>query len=380
MDFSVKSQIQTTSVASQIVKSHPSVVELNLQSLLKDLFLALSNREKDVIVKRFSLENKKKETLEHLGMKFSVTRERIRQIEAMALNKLRRIIHTTELHFFNKLAQQTLFNQGGIMEEQMFFDSLFNRLPSHANNKNAIQLILLLDSSFFCDRAGHNHKSYWRLNLLSNDIIKLSMNEAVSFLEKCHTLVSTDAILSHLRKKNLLNGEISDPQFQDSFFKNILAVDQRLICFNGCYGLKEWRDINPRSIRDKACVVLKSSGQPLHFNEVAKRINNIGLCKKSVTVEAVHNELIRFHRFVLVGRGIYALKEWGYPVGTVADLIESLLLNKKQMTKHEIVTAILKQRIVKQGTISLNLQKYPQFERIGRAVYTLNLRKKKEEK
>ena len=101
-----------------------------------------------------------------------------------------------------------------------------------------------------------------------------------------------------------------------------------------------------------------------------------GFDKKIVTTQAVHNELIRYDQFVLVGRGLYTLKEFGFEKGTVADVIESLLRNKSPMTKQEIIEGVLKQRQVKKGTISLNLQKNPQFIRVGRAVYKLSSKKR----
>jgi len=133
-----------------------------------------------------------------------------------------------------------------------------------------------------------------------------------------------------------------------------------------------WRHINPRSIRDKAYIVLKKHTSPLHFVEIANKIAESGFDKKVVTTQAVHNELIRYDQFVLVGRGLYALKEWGYKKGTVADVIEDLLKKKTPMTKQEIIQGVLKQRQVKKGTISLNLQKNPKFVRVGRAVYRLS--------
>lgn len=92
--------------------------------------------------------------------------------------------------------------------------------------------------------------------------------------------------------------------------------------------------------------------------------------KKMVTPQAIHNELIRHGEFVLVGRGLYALKDWDIPAGTVADLIKSVLEeNGGPMKRQDIIQKVLEKRDVQIGTISLNLQKYPFFKRVGRAVY-----------
>ena len=71
----------------------PSPVETASKELLKenieDVLATLSDREAKVLKYRFGLENQKPMTLEEVGKKFGVTRERIRQIEAKALRKLK---------------------------------------------------------------------------------------------------------------------------------------------------------------------------------------------------------------------------------------------------------------------------------------------------
>lgn len=61
-----------------------------LKSQVKDMLSALSEREQKIIRLRFGIEDGKSHTLEEVGAEFSVTRERIRQIEAKALAKLRK--------------------------------------------------------------------------------------------------------------------------------------------------------------------------------------------------------------------------------------------------------------------------------------------------
>ena len=123
-------------------------------------------------------------------------------------------------------------------------------------------------------------------------------------------------------------------------------------------------------------IILRKAGTPLHFMEIANRIREAHFDHKNVTIQAVHNELIRYPQFVLVGRGLYALHEWGYEPGTVADVIEKILKEKGPLSKKEIISEVAKQRTVKVGTISLNLQKMPYFVRVGRAVYAFDQKKK----
>ena len=104
----------------------------------------------------------------------------------------------------------------------------------------------------------------------------------------------------------------------------------------------------------------------MHFSDIAKTIKGSTFKRKDVTTQAIHNELIKDKRFVLIGRGIYALKEWGYLEGTVADVIRKILSDAKgPMERSQIVEEVLKQRHVSENTILINLQEKSKFKRVG---------------
>jgi DNA-directed RNA polymerase delta subunit len=134
----------------------------------------------------------------------------------------------------------------------------------------------------------------------------------------------------------------------------------------------KWPIVNPKNIRDKIYVILKQNGKHMHFNDIAGAIKESDFKRKDVTTQAIHNELIKDKRFVLIGRGIYALKEWGYEKGTVADIISDVLKKAGEpLHRDEIVKRVLESRYVKETTILLNLQSKPQFKRVAKATYTL---------
>ena len=129
-------------------------------------------------------------------------------------------------------------------------------------------------------------------------------------------------------------------------------------------------NVNPRNIKDKIYVVLKQNGQPMHFSDIASQIASSNFKRKDVTKQAIHNELIKDKRFVLIGRGIYALNEWGYKKGTVADIIADVIKqNGQPMYRDDIVKQVLKRRKVKETTVLLNLQARPEFKRVAKATY-----------
>jgi hypothetical protein len=152
----------------------------------------------------------------------------------------------------------------------------------------------------------------------------------------------------------------------------LASTSKHLATLNGRWGLIKWPMVNPKNIRDKIYVILKERGKHMHFNEIAEAIKDSDFKRKDVTTQAIHNELIKDKRFVLIGRGIYALKEWGYEKGTVADIISEVLRAANQpLHRDEIVKQVLKSRFVKETTILLNLQGKPQFKRVAKATYAL---------
>lgn len=351
-----------------------SQLKLDLAQILEDIFLVLTPKEKEVIIKRFSLNNEPRQTLEKIGQSFSVTRERIRQIEKIAIGKLRRTLENTKLAEVTKLAKELLLAHGGLCLEDALISEMLQKLPSSSEvDGHIVRLALSISSEFTADEKNGLLKPYWRLKTIKDEDVAATAETAFQLLSKEKDVISTAELSSRTEKVLLEKGGKTDPQTVAS----LLAVDMRFKKIKESVGLMTWRHINPKSIRDKAYIVLKRGGSPLHFVEIANKITESAFDKKVVTTQAVHNELIRDEHFVLVGRGLYGLKEWGYKKGTVADVIEDLLRKKSPLTKQEIIAGVLKQRHVKKGTISLNLQKNPQFVRVGRAVYSLDESKKK---
>ncbi|MCC6643288.1 hypothetical protein IT411_00915 [Candidatus Peregrinibacteria bacterium] len=354
---------------TQEVANQNAQEKLNLTSIIEDLFLVLTTKEKDVIVKRFCLDNKPKQTLEKIGQTFSVTRERVRQIEKIALGKLRRTVETTKLSSINKLAKDILKASGGVLLESKLVSELISKIGSNQEvDGHIVKLALNINVDLVKFEKTNVYKPFWKLNTIAFDDIKAVINAGIAILNKKGDIYSDEELVKEVQQAFADRGK----QVESAFVTSAMEVDKRVKRVSEGFGLTSWRHINPRSIRDKAYIVLKKTNEPLHFVEIANRIASSGFDKKVVTTQAVHNELIRYDQFVLVGRGLYALREWGFKKGTVADVIEGLLKKKSPLTKQEIIAGVLKQRKVKKGTISLNLQKNAQFVRVGRAVYALD--------
>jgi hypothetical protein len=337
-----------------------------VQELVNSLLIVLSEKEKFIIENRFSLNENPRLTLENIGKKYSVTRERIRQIEKNALKKLERNVNNTSLNEVTMLALEIIKEKGGVVEEeQMVLEILKRSQNPNIIDVNSLKLTVDLEKDIVHVHNTIQFRPYWKVkNKSSENVRKVCEASYRELLEKGKVI--EDAKLAESIIAKLKINESS------AFAISCLHLDRRIKVLEGSkIGLTSWRSINPKTLRDKIYYVLKSAKNPLHYIEIANLISDLNIDTKSINTQAVHNELIRHSGFVLIGRGIYALQEWGYNEGTVADVIVDILKENGEMKRDLIIEEVLKRRQVKKITIQLNLKNKPEFERVGRDVYKL---------
>lgn len=314
----------------------------NYQKICQELLNDLSPKEKEIISRRFGLRNDKRETLESIGNSFGITRERVRQIEEAGLKKINQKIAQYQkiFQFFN----QYLKSFGGLRKEEILLTDLGEK-----KYQNQIYFLLTISQNFQRFAENEDFYSFWAID------------------KNCLTLTKNiiETLSGKLREIGhpLSLKELSS-FFPGLFLRTYLEISKKILSNSeGLYGLKDWPEINPRGVKDKAYLVFKKIKRPLHFREVADLIGG-------ALVQTVHNELIRDPRFVLVGRGIYALAEWGYYPGHVKDVIWRVIKEAgRPLTKEEILVKVREQRLVKESTILLNLSKKKYFFRNSQGKY-----------
>jgi DNA-directed RNA polymerase delta subunit len=137
----------------------------------------------------------------------------------------------------------------------------------------------------------------------------------------------------------------------------------------GEWGKSDSQNVKTKGIRDYAYLAMRKHGSPIHFRDIAKLIEK--LFNKKAHIATTHNELIKDKRFVLVGRGLYALTEWGYASGVVKEVIKKMIEKYGPLTKEEIIQRVMKERYVKENTILVNLQNSKFFKKDKDGRYTL---------
>ena len=350
--------------SSSTVSIAQTVAEL--PAIVDNLLLLLSDKEKVVIKKRFDLNAAGKATLEEIGKEFSVTRERVRQIEKNALAKMRRNVFNTALKSLHEFVTLVVKNNGGLVKTDSLVDEISKVLPGgYQADRGSLNLSLELHDGLESMGNTINFHPYVREKTLPDYFLKYTSNHLVNKLNKHGDVEELEKIHGELKEV------VKEVEFDMIKMRSLVEIDKRLALLDGdLIGLMEWRHIRPRTLRDKILYILRENEKdPMHFTDISKKISVANFDNRSINTQAVHNELIRHDSFVLIGRGIYALSEWGYERGTVAEVIAKILKLKKELDQDEIVSQVLQQRQVKKITILLALKNNKNFLRVGRRRY-----------
>lgn len=331
-----------------------------LTDVINDLLNYLEqDRERQIIIRRFGLEGKT-ETLEQIGEFLGITRERVRQLEKAILIRLKIAADDNKipsLPAFEKIAARFLSENGNIMKTQ----ALTKKILSDMKPRDNLIIAFISEVSNKLVLVDEND-SYAQATALAE------FGDAKTYRKKIDEIVKLIKT-----NKQPMSLEQLDQNLDYNHPNQILAlasISKKLATLNKQWGMANDPNVNPRNIKDKIYVVLKQNGQPMHFSDIAEQIINSSFKRKDVTRQAIHNELIKDKRFVLIGRGIYALSEWGYNKGTVADIIADVIKqNGQPMYRDDIVKQVLKRRRVKETTVLLNLQARPEFKRVAKATY-----------
>ena len=332
-------------------KSNADENQLFFSETIKKIMADFSPRCQEIIFTRFGVFNSHALTLEEIGKKYNITRERVRQVIREVFKKMREKKSQMLFEEIQEKVVLAITENGGIMEEKQLLRKLGNNNTSEAaavsfflECLDAISAIEIKEELAFSYMLPDFNIEKWRavkdatIEVLKTQKKPLSVEEIFDLLS---VGMKEDGFSKDVLKNYL---EVSIEIKQNTFLK---------------WGAAKWKEISPKGTREKSYLVLKEAGKPLHFRDIAKKIDQYHLNKKKTHAQTVHNELIKDQNFVLVGRGIYALVEWGYKKGTVKDVIEEILKkSSKSLSREEILKKVLEVRRVKKSTIVINLNNY----------------------
>lgn len=363
------------SLLDRVLQSQQSEVleHFNALDVVTELLKQLTPKEADVLRRRFGFQSGEPETLETIGQTLNVTRERVRQIQRWAIDRLVKAAHTRHiLRGFDAMLQQALEERGGVMLE----DELLANLHSHAADTPQLRAATLFILEYLLRDKFQRHeemsfKPHWKLLFANTDLLDGTIAAVKEVLRAAGQPLSREEVLQRLEQTDWWKQH--SHQLNAGIALSYISISQGIERnpFHE-YGLREWGSVVPKRMHDKILLVMRKHGQPMHFHEITQKINEIGFDHRQAYPPTVHNELILNKEYVLVGRGIYALREWGYQPGVVADVLVAILKTTGQpMTREALVDAVLKQRMVKKNTVHLALTNKKLFQRQADGRYAL---------
>jgi len=337
-------------------------VSFDSAALVKKLLAEVSDRAREVLTMRFGLDGTgERETLEAIGERWGITRERVRQIEASGIEAVRasKAFKAAEVPF--EELRKHVETLGSIVVEEHLLDTL----ASDEKARNRFRFLLVAGSAFFRERETEDFYARWHVDHKTAD----KVHKALSSL---YGALSDEEVVSQGELFNRFLSELKEVNSayqNEEILKRWLSISKTI----SANPLSEWGRshapaIRTKGIRDYAYLVIKKKGAPMHFRDVAVAIGE--MFSKKAHVATTHNELMKDARFVLVGRGLYALAEWGYTPGVVRDVIKTVLKGKA-LTRDQVLEEVKKVRYVKDNTILVNLNDTRHFKRQKNGTYAL---------
>jgi hypothetical protein len=335
---------------------------MTIDQLLEKWFAEFNPKQRKVVTARFGLKSGEKATLQEIGNELGVTRERVRQIGDYLLKKLSAPIQK-EAETLLRSAESYLASLGGVVKDDEFLAEVADKFLNKESAKNLdrkLAFIFLAAGMPQYQKETDDYHAFWYTD-------EAAKRKFLDFSKKVHQHFKSS------KKEKILSDKSYRKEFPDLESKRELNIAKFFgVNMFGDFGLSEWPEIRPKTIRDKAYLVLKKNAKPMHFEEIANAIGKLHPERKGAHIQTVHNELIKgAEKFVLVGRGIYGLSEQGYEPGTVREVITKLLKKKGPMGADEVVRLVNQQRFLKQNTIMLGLQNKNYFRKLNDGRYSV---------
>ncbi|KKU75631.1 MAG: RNA polymerase sigma factor [Candidatus Nomurabacteria bacterium GW2011_GWB1_47_6] len=338
-----------------------STITFKPKKVTKNIISGLQNRSSDVIMNRFGLtQDGKKKTLEEIGKKYNITRERVRQVEDAAIAMIKKSgAYKKEQAAFEEL-KQLVHRLGAIVAEH----TLLAHVSKDPATQNHIHFMLELGDAFKKHREDEHFHTRWSVDDEMTEKIHDALRKLYAGLNDEDLISETEMIkrfFEHLK-------DVADHYRDDEIIKRWLSIS-KTVAKNplGEWGRANSPNIRTRGVKDYAFLVMRRHGSPMHFKEVADAIGKI--FGKKIHYATCHNELIKDPRFVLVGRGMYALAEWGYKAGIAREVIEEILKKDGPLSKDDIVKQVMKERYFKKNTILVNLANTKFFKKNKSGLY-----------
>ena len=331
------------------------------KKVTKKITSNLQERASDVIMNRFGLTSDgKRKTLEEIGKKYNNTRERVRQVEDVTLNQIKKsAAYLSEQAAFEEL-KQLIKSLGSVVAEH----ELLPYISKDKATQNHIHFFLVLGDAFKKHREDDHFHSRWSVDDEMTEKVHDSLRKLYASLSDEDLIPEADMINKFFDHMKEVSAQMRDEEIAKRWLSMSKTVTKNPL---GEWGKASSPNVRTRGVKDYAYLVMRRHGSPMHFKEVADSIGKT--FGKKIHYATCHNELIKDGRFVLVGRGMYALAEWGYKAGIAREVIAEILKREGPLGKEDIVEKVNKERYFKKNTILVNLANSKYFKKNKGGLY-----------
>ncbi|MFA6000244.1 MAG: winged helix-turn-helix domain-containing protein [Candidatus Paceibacterota bacterium] len=267
-------------------------------------------------------------------------------------------------------AEQAIFEElktlihslGGVISES----ELLAHISKDKSVQNHIHFYLNLSDSF----TKHREDDHFHARFSVDDEVTEKVHDS---LKKLYASLADEDLVSETEMiKKFFDHlkDVADKYKNEEIARRWLRISKK-ISKNplGEWGKTSSPNIHTRGVKDYAFLIMRKHGSPMHFKEVADSITKT--FSRKTHYATCHNELIKDPRFILVGRGMYALAEWGYKPGIAREVIRDILKKDGPLSKEDVVERVMKERYFKKNTILVNLVNPKYFKKNKNGLFTV---------
>jgi len=357
--------------------SPSSLTKKPINELMEELLVKCRNkRSTDVIKRRYGLTNGEKETLQEIGDFYGVTRERIRQIQALTLRRMKRLENDPR-NYLIEIAEEILYEHDGIINDEEA--DKFLKLKCPALSAYGSSLFDLFGDLNWIQRYEIGdiviYSPYFTvipLNQLSEFIFKILKNSEGGM----NTFGIADKI-NQLNKLWVENNRFNpltflwkycriDPRIEEIIKTNDNPLSSVFRIYSSGRAVISWIFLMSK--------VLENEQTPMHFTEISYKVNElIKESGKKIEVRRAHAVLIENKAFAHSGvKGTYGLTAWGFRKETTPELVEECI-KKAGFPLHwkQIFEYVSKYKNTKPANIVSILEFNKRFKKIKNGIYGL---------
>lgn len=355
------------------VKEEPKVIIANnfydaLVKIIEKVFSPLEDRTKEIMKLRYGLKDDHFHTLESIGNRFNITRERVRQIEQKTMKRLRRLARRKIVsEYLEKLVAQFIIpfikQSYGIItrdEINVFLSKKYSQKEEIQLSSSFLSKVYFDNRPFFTSFLTVVDDGVYAVDIPSKILYKQVIEWAKRRLKIAKKPMALIALSDKILKDNLSYTDKATKYFTERFVKRCLLITKDIgRDKTDLFGLWEWDYFHPTRLKDMVKRTLFEVGESAHFTQITLLMNELYPNKGPFKPHNINATLQRFNEiFVWIKPGVYGLKTWGLkrPPYVIDYLVKLLRQANKPLHIGYLNAEVLQVSNCRESSIQITLE------------------------